>query len=208
MVLKRYKDVLIIFIALLIVLLEGIQLNINVSKHIENDIPFKSKFFASKSESEMDIHSVDNRIIDRRYKSLNKNALTYKIPEKNLKENYFFEFENVFNKKDHVYLDSKPINNEKYGQILLGYSYYYLDKPFTKDEALNKVRSILPDNVKEVYTNKFEKYELIKYNTDKVNFIVILSYKEILSKQSPFPRLLYNYDEDKIQSINYFKEIK
>lgn len=208
MVLKKYKDVLIIFIALLILLIEGIQLNINIPKYIENDIPLKSKLFFSKSESEIDTQSVDNKIIDRRYKMLNKNTLTYKMPAKNLKENYFFEFENVFDKKDYINLDSKPINNEKYGEVLLGYSYYHLDNSFTKDKALIKVKSVLPDNAEEVYTNKFQKCELIKYNTDKGKFIVILGYKKILSEESPYPRLLYNYDEDKIQLIKYFKEIK
>ncbi|EQK38332.1 hypothetical protein C671_3382 [[Clostridium] bifermentans ATCC 19299] len=208
MVLKKYINVLIILIALLIVFIVGIQLNLNLSKHIENNIPFKSKLFDSKSESETDTQSVDNKIIDRRYKMLNKNALTYKVPKKNLKENCFFEFENGFTPKDNAFLDSKPINNEKYGQILLGYSYYDLDKSFTKDEAISKVKSILPDNSKEVYNTKFGKYELIKYKTDNDTFIAIFGYKKTVSKQSPFPRILYDYDENKIQSIEYFKVIK
>lgn len=211
MVFKKYKDILSIVMALSIVLvisIRGIQLNLDLSKRIENDIPFKSKLFNSKSESQTDTPSIDNKIINRRYKVLNKNVLTYKLAKKNVKENYFFEFENAFAQKVYTFLDLKPINNEKYGQILLGYSYYDLDKSFTKGEAISKVKSILPDNAKEVYNTKFEKYELIKYKTDKDTFIAFLEYKKTVSKKSPFPMILYDYDDNKIQSIEYFKAIK
>ncbi|RDC48524.1 hypothetical protein DVA85_28465, partial [Acinetobacter sp. RIT592] len=69
-------------------------------------------------------------------------------------------------------------------------------------------KSILPDNAKEVYNTKFEKYELIKYKTDKDTFIAFLEYKKTVSKKSPFPMILYDYDDNKIQSIEYFKAIK
>ncbi|MDO7204625.1 hypothetical protein Q5M85_11100 [Paraclostridium bifermentans] len=102
MVFKKYKEILSIFMALSIVLvisIRGIQLNIDLSKSIENDIPLKSNLFNSKSESQTDTPSIDNKIINRRYKVLNKNVLTYKLARKNVKENYFFEFENEFAQK-------------------------------------------------------------------------------------------------------------
>ncbi|OXX82896.1 hypothetical protein AVM15_15175, partial [Paraclostridium benzoelyticum] len=159
----------------------GITLNNNFPKKIssasettqsiENDIPTKIDVPANQSESGKAIESVDNKEIDKRYEKINKNKLTYETTDTNLDKNYFYEFKNGLALKREDNSDLKPINSEKYARVLLGYSYSGLDESFSKDQALNKVKSILPDNSKEIYKKAFNDYELIKYNTNNGNFI-------------------------------------
>lgn len=212
MILKKYKKALLI---VLLIILFGIILAIlngnfskktsssnEISKNIENDIPKKIDIPAD--ESGENIESVDNKEIDKRYQNINKGNLTYETTMEDLDKSYFYEFKNGLALKRADNTDLKPINNEKYAKVLLGYSYSRLDKPFTKNQVLDKVNSILPYNSKEVSKKKFDDYELIKYNTSKGNFIVCLGYKIITDELGAFAKL----DKDNIQDIYYFKEIQ
>lgn len=75
-----------------------------------------------------------------------------------------------------------------------GYSFANITEPMTREDALSKADLVLPENCQEVRSKSSDDYELVFYSSDKGNFIVCLEYERI-------------FNEDKIQSISYFKAI-
>lgn len=167
---------------------------------IENDIPFIS----SDSEG---IEGIDNEEILNRYEKINKNSLTYEIANdptmEDLSDPYFYETEQGFTLNIKENGQIKPINDEKYAKVLLGYSFVGLEQPITRNDAIYKANLILPENYEEVRAKSYDDYELVHYSSDKGNFVVYLGYERIFNEDNIFTGI----DKDKIESISYFKTI-
>lgn len=167
---------------------------------IENDIPFIS----SDSEG---IEGIDNEEILNRYEKINKNSLTYETANdptmEDLSDPYFYETEQGFTLNIKENGQIKPINDEKYAKVLLGYSFVGLEQPITRNDAIYKANLILPENYEEVRAKSYDDYELVHYSSDKGNFVVYLGYERIFNEDNIFTGI----DKDKIESISYFKTI-
>lgn len=176
--------------------------NNKITKSVENDIPSIIK----KSNSDLVGNKVtDNNEIDRRYSNVDKSTLTYVTTVENPSKDYFYEFKNglAFHTKENGSL--KPINNKKYVQILLGYSYSYIqvEKSLPKKESLEKIHLVLPDDIKKVETKYYKNYETILYTSKTGNFLVCLGYKLEYDEN----KNIKNIDKNNLGYISYFKEI-
>lgn len=167
-------------------------------RSIENDIPI----------TWLDGEEItDNEEILNRYDKVDKSTLTYAVSKdpatKHLTGYYFYETENGIGANIKGSDPSPPINDERYVKVLLGYSFFYLTDPITREAALSKADLVLPENCQEVRSKSSDDYELVFYSSDKGNFIVFLEYERIFNEDKSFAGI----NKDRVQSILYFKSI-
>ena len=159
-------------------------------KNIENQIPYIDE----KSGE------IDNSIINERYENVKKEEISYNSQEDD-------DTENEKQVTTEVHLADSIKDDVYYKSILLGFTYFAESNPcdLTYEQAIELVRKVLPDDIKEVSSKIDEEVnkEYIYYESAKGNFRVGLSYG-------------YEFDDDngqvvnkdKILGIDYSKEMK
>ena len=163
----------------------------NVSTgNIENHIPYKDK-----NDDE-----IDNSIINERYESVKKEDLTYDTKEDDSKDN---EKEVI----TQIYSADSIKDDINYKSILLGFSYASESNPcdLTYNQAIELVKKVLPDDVKQVDSRMDEEVnkEYIYYESSKGNFRVGLCYGYEFNDEN-----IEVVNKNKIVGIDYSKEIK
>ena len=169
-------------------------LNIGCSNK-ENDIPY------------IDMYSgeIDNNIINERYENVKKEELSYDIAY-----DYEVEDDGKINTGDsdritEVYLATGYDTN--YRSILEGFTYYSEQNPvdLTYDEAIELVKKVLPDDIKQVDLRVDEELnkEYIYYESSKGNFMVGLCYGYEFNDEN-----VEVVNKSKIVGIDYSKEKK
>lgn len=163
----------------------------NVSTgNIENHIPYKDK-----NDDE-----IDNSIINERYESVKKEDLTYNTKEDDSKDN---EKEVI----TQIYSADSIKDDINYKSILLGFSYASESNPcdLTYNQAIELVKKVLPDDVKQVDSRMDEEVnkEYIYYESSKGNFRVGLCYGYEFNDEN-----IEVVNKNKIVGIDYSKEIK
>ena len=169
-------------------------LNIGCSNK-ENDIPY------------IDMYSgeIDNNIINERYKNIKKEELSYDIAY-----DYEVEDDGKINtgESDRItevcYAAGYDTN---YRSILEGFTYYSEQNPvnLTYDEAIELVKKVLPDDIKQVDLRVDEELnkEYIYYESSKGNFMVGLCYGYEFNDEN-----VEVVNKTKIVGIDYSKERK
>lgn len=127
-------------------------------KEIENDIPY----------IDIGVGKIDNKIIDERYKSVNKKELTYSAIN---------TYTENLSKEEIQRLNKYKLT---YKSILLGFTYFSESNPVSLDydEALKLTKTVLPDDIKKIGSeidNEVNK-EYIYYKSSKGDFRVGLCY--------------------------------
>ena len=180
--------------------------NLNVSNNkneeisIENEIPYMKT-----PQGGIDGESIDNSIIDKRYKTVNKDILKYDFKETT---EYIFEFDDGFAVNSESQ-DFKPINDKKYQSILLGYTYSseVSSTIIPYDEAISMVKKVLPNDIikEKSKMTKDNSCEYIFFKSNKGNFVVGLHYAldYELNRNNPF----LPYNKNIIAGIDYLKQI-
>lgn len=163
----------------------------NVSTgNIENHIPY-----IDKNNDE-----IDNSIINERYESVKKEDLTYNTKEDDSKDN---EKEVI----TQIYSADSIKDDINYKSILLGFSYASESNPcdLTYNQAIELVKKVLPDDVKQVDSRMDEEVnkEYIYYESSKGNFRVGLCYGYEFNDEN-----IEVVNKNKIVGIDYSKEIK
>ena len=163
----------------------------NVSiENIENHIPYIDK----------DNDEIDNSIINERYKSVKKEDLTYNTKEDDSKDN---EKEVI----TQIYSADSIKDDINYKSILLGFSYASESNPcdLTYNQAIELVKKVLPDDVKQVDSTMDEEVnkEYIYYESSIGNFRVGLCYGYEFNDENTEV-----VNKNKIVGIDYSKEIK
>ena len=163
----------------------------NVSTgNIENHIPYKDK-----NDDE-----IDNSIINERYESVKKEDLTYNTKEDDSKDN---EKEVI----TQIYSADSIKDDINYKSILLGFSYASESNPcdLTYNQAIELVKKVLPDDVKQVDSTMDEEVnkEYIYYESSIGNFRVGLCYGYEFNDENTEV-----VNKNKIVGIDYSKEIK
>lgn len=163
----------------------------NVSaENIENHIPYIDK----------DNDEIDNSIINERYKSVKKEDLTYDTIEDDSKDN---EKEVI----TQIYSADSIKDDINYKRILLGFSYASESNPcdLTYNQAIELVKKVLPDDVKQVDSTMDEEVnkEYIYYESSIGNFRVGLCYGYEFNDENTEV-----VNKNKIVGIDYSKEIK
>lgn len=164
-------------------------------KNIENDIPY------------IDMYSgeIDNNIINERYENVKKEELSYDIAY-----DYEVEDDGKINTGEsdritEVYLATGYDTN--YRSILEGFTYYSEQNPvdLTYDEAIELVKKVLPDDIKQVDLRVDEELnkEYIYYESSKGNFMVGLCYGYEFNDEN-----VEVVNKTKIVGIDYSKERK
>ena len=164
-------------------------------KNIENDIPY------------IDMYSgeIDNNIINERYENVKKEELSYDIAY-----DYEVEDDGKINTGEsdritEVYLATGYDTN--YRSILEGFTYYSEQNPvdLTYDEAIELVKKVLPDDIKQVDLRVDEELnkEYIYYESSKGNFMVGLCYGYEFNDEN-----VEVVNKTKIVGIDYSKEKK
>lgn len=164
-------------------------------KNIENDIPY------------IDMYSgeIDNNIINARYENVKKEELSYDIAY-----DYEVEADGKINTGEsdritEVYLAKGYDTN--YRSILEGFTYYSEQNPvnLTYDEAIELVKKVLPDDIKQVDLRVDEELnkEYIYYESSKGNFMVGLCYGYEFNDEN-----IEVVNKSKIVGIDYSKEKK
>lgn len=159
----------------------------NNMKEIENQIPYIDSIEGT----------IDNNIIDKRYKIVNKGDLTYS------------EFKSSGYETDEIeihYVDSIK-KDASYKDILVGFTYASETNPtiVSYNEALKLIKKVLPDDIEQVDTilDKEVSKEYIYYQSEKGNFRIGLSYGNDFEVKS-----IEEIHEDVIVGIDYSKEIR
>ena len=163
----------------------------NIStENIENHIPY-----IDKNNDE-----IDNSIINERYKSVKKEDLTYDTKEDDSKDN---EKEVI----TQIYSADSIKDDINYKSILLGFSYASESNPcdLTYNQAIELVKKVLPDDVKQVDSTMDEEVnkEYIYYESSIGNFRVGLCYGYEFNDENTEV-----VNKNKIVGIDYSKEIK
>ena len=163
----------------------------NVSAdNIENHIPYIDK----------DNDEIDNSIINERYESVKKEDLTYNTKEDDSKDN---EKEVI----TQIYSADSIKDDINYKSILLGFSYASESNPcdLTYNQAIELVKKVLPDDVKQVDSTMDEEVnkEYIYYESSIGNFRVGLCYGYEFNDENTEV-----VNKNKIVGIDYSKEIK
>lgn len=164
-------------------------------KNIENDIPY------------IDMYSgeIDNNIINERYENVKKEELSYDIAY-----DYEVEADGKIKTDDsdritEVYLATGYDTN--YRSILEGFTYYSEQNPvdLTYDEAMELVKKVLPDDIKQVdlIVDEEVNKEYIYYESSKGNFMVGLCYAYEFNDEN-----VEVVNKSKIVGIDYRKEKK
>lgn len=160
----------------------------------------------AKDEIIDNVFSDDRNVTESRYKSVEKDNLTYELgtdaTAEGLKNPYFYLTDEGITLDLEVNRPFKPITNKKYGKVLLGYSFGNLEQPLSKEDALSKAKLVLPDDAKEITSQPCDDYELVRYSTSKGEFIVYLGYKVNIDEKT---NANIN-DTTKYQSLGYYKE--
>lgn len=151
-------------------------------KEIENDIPY----------IDIGVGKIDNKIIDERYKSVNKKELTY---------NAINTYTENLSKEEIQRLNKyKPT----YKSILLGFTYFSESNPISLDydEALKLTKTVLPDDIEKIGSeidNEVNK-EYIYYKSSKGDFRVGLRYGYVYDDN------VEKVDKNLIVGIDYAKK--
>lgn len=164
-------------------------------KNIENDIPY------------IDMYSgeIDNNIINERYENVKKEELIYECAY-----DYEVEADGKINTDDsdritEVYFAKGYDTN--YRSILEGFTYYSEQNPvnITYDEAIELVKKVLPDDIKQVDLKIDENLnkEYIYYESSKGNFRVGLCYAYEFNDEN-----VEVVNKTKVVGIDYSKEKK
>ena len=148
---------------------------------------------------------IDNNIINERYENVKKEELSYDIAY-----DYEVEDDGKINTGDsdritEVYLATGYDTN--YRSILEGFTYYSEQNPvdLTYDEAIELVKKVLPDDIKQVDLRVDEELnkEYIYYESSKGNFMVGLCYGYEFNDEN-----VEVVNKTKIVGIDYSKEKK
>ena len=159
-------------------------------KNIENHIPYIDE----------KIGEIDNSIINERYENIKKEELTYNPKE----------YEDTEDNEKEVITQVQPADSIKddtnYKSILLGFTYFSESNPcdLTYDQAIEVVKKVLPDDIKQVNSKKDREVnkEYIYYESDKGNFRVGLCYGYEFNDEN-----VEAVNENKIVGIDYSKDI-
>ncbi|WP_455539266.1 hypothetical protein [Terrisporobacter sp.] len=153
--------------------------------NIENHIPY----------IDQNSGEIDNKTIDERYENVKKEELSYK------KES------NEKGVETEVFLADSIKNDTCYKEILRGFTYFSEMNPsdLTYNEAIELVKKVLPDDIKEVKStiDKEVNKEYIYYKSSKGNFRVGLCYGYEFNDDN-----IEEVNENKIVGIDYSREIK
>ena len=159
-------------------------------KNIENQIPYIDE----KSGE------IDNSIINERYENVKKEEISYNSQEDD-------DTENEKQVTTEVHLADSIKDDVYYKSILLGFTYFAESNPcdLTYEQAIELVRKVLPDDIKEVSSKIDEEVnkEYIYYESAKGNFRVGLCYGYEFNDEN-----VEVVNKNKIVGIDYSKEIK
>ena len=159
-------------------------------KNIENQIPYIDE----KSGE------IDNSIINERYENVKKEEISYNSQEDD-------DTENEKQVTTEVHLADSIKDDVYYKSILLGFTYFAESNPcdLTYEQAIELVRKVLPDDIKEVSSKIDEEVnkEYIYYESSKGNFRVGLCYGYEFNDEN-----VEVVNKNKIVGIDYSKEIK
>ena len=148
---------------------------------------------------------IDNNIINERYENVKKEELSYEC-----EYDYEVEADGKINTADsdritEIYLAEGYDTN--YRNILEGFTYYSEQNPvnITYDEAIELVKKVLPDDIKQVDLKIDEDLnkEYIYYESSKGNFRVGLCYGYEFNDEN-----IEVVNKTKIVGIDYSKEKK
>lgn len=188
----------------IIILILGIFLCIGCTKKVElEDKSYNNEqeVVAIMDENENVLEEKSSAVVYDRYEIVDKNKLKYERVSSSV---YFYETETAF--VGNPLLDTIPnIDNKKYDNTLSSYTFASELIPIvmTYDKAVEYVKSVLPDDIKEERIKFYNNTGIIfiVYSSSKGNFVAGLNTK-ILSTQEG----KNTYDKECITGISYLKE--
>lgn len=163
---------------------------------IEHHIPYAN----------LDNGEVDEEVINERYRNVNKDELRYDTIEPEMDAKIAEHNANP-NNLTKIYKAEDPNEEESYKSILEGYSYNSEGNSFefTYDEAIELVKTVLPDDIEEVryILNNENNTEYKYYISSKGNFRVELRYLGSITDKD-----INEIHKYSVSSISYCKEFK
>lgn len=165
------------------------------TEDIENNIPYINEHSGE----------IDNNVINERYENIKKEELSYEYAN-----DYEVDGDGKINKENNnqiteIYFANN--NDTNYINILEGFTYYSEQNPvnLTYDEAIELVKKVLPDDIKQVDLKIDEDLnkEYIYYESSKGNFRVGLCYAYEFNDEN-----VEVVNKTKVVGIDYSKEKK